>query len=167
MLDYTSLFDISQKIVELYRQNLLQSGMRREGALYNFKWNVNFNGETFELIFNLPKEWYFVEYGRNPSSKMPPVNAIMKWIELKRLVPQAKNGKVPSTRSLAFAIAKKIQKEGFYSPNHHGLKPLQRSLQEGTDIVQELCTEISRLLMREVNEDVVKVFDGLKSFDAK
>lgn len=167
MINYTSLFDISQKIVELYRQNLAQSGMRKEGALYNFKWNVNFDGQDFELIFRLPKEWYFVEYGRKPSMKMPPVNAIMQWIEVRKIVPQARNGKVPTTKSLAFAIAKKIQKEGFYSPNHHGLKPLERTFQQGRSIIQELCDEMSKLLMKEVKEDVVKIFDGLKTFDTK
>lgn len=167
MQDFTSIFDISQKIVDLYKENLLHAGMETRGQLYNFKWNVDFNGQIYQLIFKLPPEWQWVEYGRRPSAKMPPVDAIMNWITVKKLVPRARNGKVPTTKSLAFAIAKKIQKEGFYSPGHHGKFPLQKSLQEGTPYIQELANEISKLLMKEVKEDVIKIFDGLKTFDTK
>ena len=167
MQDFTSIFDISQKIVDLYKENLLQAGMEARGQLYNFKWNVNFNGQIYQLVFKLPPEWYWVENGRRPSAKMPPIDAIMNWITVKKLVPKARNGKVPTTRGLAFAIAKKIQREGFYSPGHHGKFPLQKSLQQGAPYIQELADEISKLLMKEVKEDVIKIFDGLKTFDTK
>lgn len=162
MQDFTSIFDISQKIVDLYKENLLQAGMEARGQLYNFKWNVDFNGQIYQLVLNLPPEWYWVEHGRRPSAKMPPVDAIMNWITVKRLVPKARNGKVPTTRGLAFAIAKKIQREGFYSPGHHGKFPLQKSLQEATPYVQELADEISKLLNKPITEDLIHIADGLK-----
>lgn len=167
MIDITSLYDISKKIVEIYKENLRKDNMLTTGALYNFTWNVEYNGEIFQLQLNLPKEWYFVEHGRKPSAKMPPVSAIENWIKVRRLVPRAKNGKVPSTRGFAFAIAKKIQKEGFYSPNHTGKHTLERSLKEAEPYIEELCSTITNILNREVNQDLVTIFDGLKTFDTK
>ena len=163
-MDITSLFDISKQIADLYRENLLKDGMLETGKLYNFTWNVEFNGEIFQLQFNLPKEWYFVEHGRNPSQKMPPVDSIEQWIRIKKIVPRAKNGKVPSTRSLAFAISKKIQKKGFYDPNHQGKNTLQRTLQDSSDYIKELANKISSLLSKEVSKDLVSIFDGMENF---
>lgn len=162
MQDFTSIFDISQKIVDLYKENLLQAKIDERGQLYNFKWTVDFNGQIYQLIFKLPPEWYWVENGRKPSAKMPPVDAIMKWLTVQRWTPKARNGKVPSTRGLAFAIAKKIQREGFYSPGHHGKFPLQKSLQEAAPYVQELADEISKLLNKPITEDLIHIADGMK-----
>lgn len=164
-MDVTSLFDISKQIVEKYKQNLLQAGMSQNGALYNFTWTVDFNGELFQLKFNLPKEWYFVEHGRNPSAKMPPVNAIMQWVEAKRLMPRGKNGKVPTTKQIAFAIAKKIQKEGFYSPNHQGKHPLQKTMQQSDKYIEELCAAMTAILNKEVQAEIGDLFTGLDCFN--
>lgn len=162
MINVTTLFDISNQIVDLYRQNLANAGMSKEGALYNFTWNVDFNGQMFQLIFRLPKEWYFVEHGRKPSAKMPPVDAILKWVEFKHIAPRGVNGKIPSKRSVAFAIAKKIQREGFYSPGHHGKLPLQKTFQEGDQYIKALCDEMTKLLNKEIDEDMIHIVDGCK-----
>lgn len=50
--------------------------------------------------------FYWQEYGRSPGT-LPPVDAIKKWIKTKGIVP--KDG---DETSLAWAIAKKIQKSG-------------------------------------------------------
>lgn len=47
---------------------------------------------------------YFVEYGRKPNRRPPPVEPILRWIILKG---------IGSDRGLAFAIAKSIGKKGF------------------------------------------------------
>ena len=163
-MDVTSLFEISRQIVEIVKKNYVQDGMLPTGRLANFEWNVDFNGELFQLQFYLPKEWKWVELGRRPSVKMPPVSAIEQWITARKIVPQAKNGKIPTTRGLAFAIAKKIQKEGFYSPNHQGKHTLERSFNEADSLINELCAAITGILNKEVEGELITIFDGLESF---
>lgn len=164
MEDLTSLFDISKQIVDIIKQNYSYD-VGPDSKLTNFTWNIEWQNEIYQLQLHLPKEWYWVEHGRNPSQKMPPVSAIEQWITAKRLVPHANSkGKVPSTRGLAFAIAKKIQKEGFYSPNHQGKHTLEDSLYEAGPLIDSLCITISDMLNKEVAADLTSIFDGLNSF---
>lgn len=44
---------------------------------------------------------------------MPPISAIQKWIEVKPVIPRPNaNGKLPTTRQLAYIIAKSIGANG-------------------------------------------------------
>lgn len=166
-IDVTSLFDAAKEIVDVIRENYIKEGMSPQGKLANFTWTVNFNNNLFQLQLTLPPEWKWVEFGRNPSQKMPPVSAIEQWIQTKRLAPKAVNGQTPSTRSRAFAIAKKIQKEGFYSPNHQGKHVLENSLNELQPEIEKLCNLIISKLEDGVNKEISSLFNGLKSFDTK
>lgn len=163
-IDITSLFDVSKQIADLIRQNYLKEGMMPQGKLANFTWTVLYENNMYQLQLSLPKEWYWVEFGRNPSTKMPPVSAIEQWIVARQLVPKAKNGKVPSIKSTAFAIAKKIQREGFYSPNHQGKHVIEKSLNEADPLVEKLCSIITEKMNAQVNKEIVSVFEDLKSF---
>lgn len=163
-LDITSLFDTSKQIVDIVRANYLKEGMPPTGKLANFTWTVDYNNNLYQLQLTLPPEWKWVELGRRPSAKMPPVTAIESWIHIKQLVPKGKNGKVPTTKQMAFAIAKKIQKEGFYSPNHQGKHVIEKSLQEAEPIIVELCNLITIKFNDSINKEIVTIFDGLDSF---
>lgn len=47
------------------------------------------------------------------SAAFPPVSAIMKWISVKPVIPRPdKDGRIPSPKSLAFLIGRKIHEEG-------------------------------------------------------
>lgn len=165
MINLTTVYDVSKQIAEAVQDAYMQE-FGPDSRLANFTWNVDYNGQTYRLQFNLPKEWYWVEHGRMPSSKMPPVEKIMQWIQVNRIVPQARKGKVPTTKGLAFAIAKKIQKEGFYSPGHHGKHILSNTMfYENRNLLNELCIAISDVLNKEVTQDLVHLFDDLKNFD--
>lgn len=109
-MDVTSLFEISRQIVEIVKKNYVQDGMLPTGRLVNFEWNVDFNGELFQLQFYLPKEWKWVELGRRPSDKMPPVSAIEQWITVRKIVPQAKNGRYLQQEALHLQLQRKYRK---------------------------------------------------------
>jgi len=84
-------------------------------------------------------------YGRKPGA-MPPVSAIEDWIKVKGIVSD-----IPVT-SLAWAIAKKIQKEG---TNYY--------MQGGTDLVSSVITKqriqtIINQLGNEILLDIVPFF---------
>lgn len=84
----------------------------KQGELYNFKWTTEYNGNLFELSFLLPYYWYYAENGRRPG-KFPPPDAILKWVQFKRLVPRpGRDGKVPSTNQLVYLISRKIATKG-------------------------------------------------------
>lgn len=187
-IDLTQLFDasvsqetikdvytVSKEIVELIRTNYLNEGMSPQGKLANFDSVISYDGNLYQLQLVLPPEWVWVEYGRYPG----PVNrkgieSIEQWIKIKGLVPQAKNRKVPTTKSLAFAIAKKIQKVGYYTPSgatsipasgtERGKHVIEKSLNEADPMIAKLCNVITEKLNKSVSKDMVKMFDGLKSF---
>ena len=190
-IDLTQLFDasvsqdaikdiytVSKEIVDLIRRNYLSEGMSPQGKLANFDSVINYDGNLYQLQLMLPPEWKWVEYGRYPG----PVNrkgieSIEQWINIKGLVPQARNGKIPSTKSLAFAIAKKIQKVGYYTPSGatsiptfgaaRGKHVLEKSLNESETLIIQLCNLITEKINKGVNKDIIKIFDGLESFTKK
>lgn len=187
-IDLTQLFDasvsqetikdvytVSKEIIDLIRNNYLNEGMSPRGKLANFDSIISYDGNLYQLQLVLPPEWVWVEYGRYPG----PVNrkgieSIEQWIKIKGLVPQARNGKVPSTKSLAFAIAKKIQKVGYYTPSgatsipafgpSRGKHVIEKSMNESETLITKLCNFIIEKLNKSVSKDMVKMFDGLESF---
>lgn len=165
--DLTPLYDLAAQVMDTYISYLEQYKVNASGELTAAarSWNFALDGDVYRLTAPLPKQWYFVEYGRNPSSKMPPVEAIERWIQVKRLPIQPRaNGKIPSTRQVAFAIAKKIQKEGFYSPGHQGKEVLSKAIEDNQDAIQQMCNIITRKANESVLEDISSTFNGLKTF---
>ena len=70
------------------------------------------DGRWIAVDISLLDYWKYVEYGRRPG-KWPPLSAIERWIRIKPIVPRAYGGRrVPTTKSLAFLIARKIGTEG-------------------------------------------------------
>lgn len=154
------------------------SGALSKAAInYIFTWK----GETLQLIFRLPEEWYYVEHGRDRTTGKtgkPWPNAvedIIKWIRVKHITPrsQMRSARVPSSRKsvpstkkerqMAEAIVRKIHREGFYSPGHQGKHLLQEAIEE-TDIKNRLRGILTDALGREIK---VELGDLLASVGAK
>ena len=87
--------------------------------------------------------------GRPPSSKMPPISAIKKWIEDKRIIPEDGN-----VTSLAWAIAKKIQREG---TEYHK--------QGGTDLLDAVITpeRIQSIIERIGTRQTLRLVDVIEN----
>ena len=103
--------EVCNQIADIYRKKMDAADYNKQGELYNFKWTTEWKDNLFEVYFDLPPYFPFSEYGRRPG-KMPPVNKILQWIEFKHLVPRSNNGRVPTTKQLAFAISKHIALHG-------------------------------------------------------
>lgn len=74
-------------------------------------------GDNFIVQLDLAEYWKYIEYGRRKGAKMPPITAIENWIKRRGIIPrpiQLKSGKtvIPSTKSLAFVIARSISING-------------------------------------------------------
>lgn len=128
-------------LVEEYRNKLTEKNVNASKTLFNsVNYVVESNVKTFEVILNLEEHWKYVENGRK-SGKFPPISAIEKWIEIKPVLPRPfANGKLPTTKQLAFLIARKIGLEGI-AP-----KPL----------LQQSIDDVFALMFEELEEALAK-----------
>ena len=66
---------------------------------------------AFEVTINLKEYWKWVENDTAPH--WPPPSAILRWVEIKPVIPYPDaKGRIPSPRSLAFLIGRKISRDG-------------------------------------------------------
>lgn len=111
-MDLEPIKKIADQIVDIYRKQLESKGIPASGTLGDTaSVEVEMNGTKLVVSLNLEHYWRYVEYGRRPG-KMPPIDNIEEWIRVKPVVPNTMNGKVPTSRQLAFMIARKIGREG-------------------------------------------------------
>ena len=144
--------NICQQIADIYKNKMQQAGYDQQGELMRFTWVTEYNVEMFALYFILPDYWEFAENGRKPG-KFPPPDTILKWIQFKRLVPKAYNGKVPSTNQLVYLISRKIAQKGT-----QGKHLLQQTIDETYDtLVDKLVEAISNQLEKELEKDIENV----------
>ena len=77
----------------------------------SIKTNVVVGDKEFLVTMTLADYWKYVEYGSAPH--WPPMSAIQRWIEVKPVIPRpGNNGKIPTTKQLAYLISRKISIEG-------------------------------------------------------
>lgn len=133
-------------LVEEYRNNLTEKNVNASKTLFNsVNYVVESKVKTFEVILHLEEHWKYVENGRK-AGKFPPISAIEKWIEIKPVLPRPfANGKLPTTKQLAFLIARKIGLEGIVP------KPLlQQSID---DVFKTMQEELEEALMKDVQTE--------------
>ena len=153
LLEIKELKDICQQIADVYKQKMQQAGYDQQGELYKFTWVTEYEDNLFSLYFNLPDYWQWAENGRKPGG-FPPPNAILKWVQFKRLVPKANNGKVPSTNQLVYVISKKIAENGT-----KGKHLLQQTIDETYDtLVDQLISIIADALDKELDNDIENLY---------
>lgn len=144
-IDLSPIQNIAKQIIELYRLQLDKDGINASGNLSN---NIKSIVELFDtrLIISLELEdyWKFVEYGRGPG-KMPPIDVIEQWIKIKPVIPEARNGKIPDTRQLAFLIARKIGREG--TVGRYPIEKIKKS-----DSMKTIIDDVKRELVRQIKQ---------------
>ncbi len=145
--------EVCNYIADIYRKKMDAADYNKQGELYNFKWTTEWNGNLFELAFLLPDYWQYAEYGRRPG-KMPPVNKILKWIEFKHLVPRSNNGRVPTTKQLAFAISKHIALHGT-----EGKHLLEKTLDDPN--LDKLADNLVELITAELEKEIEKYIETI------
>lgn len=145
--------DICTQICDIYRNKMDQAGYDKNGELYNFKWTTEWKDNLFEVNFDLPLYFHFAENGRRPG-KMPPVNKILQWIEFKHLVPRSNNGRVPTTRQLAFAISKHIALHGT-----EGKHLFEKTLDDPN--LDNLADKLVELITAEFEKEIEKYIESL------
>lgn len=142
----TDITNIVSQIAQAYKDALVNAGKVASGNLSNFTYNIEQDDKYFSIVFNLPDYWKYVENGR-AAGKFPPINAIENWITIKPIIPRAISGKVPSTKQLAFLIARGIA--------NNGIKPtkaLQNTL--NSQLVQQLENSLCDLIIQQIENEI-------------
>lgn len=86
-----------------------------------------------------------IEYGRRPGQKMPPVDVIMRWVIRKGILGRARMKKMApqdlekEARQVAFAIARKIGRDGWRHDN-----PMLVLEKVGVKLIQSMPNDILR-----------------------
>ena len=145
--------EICNQIADIYRKKMDAADYNKQGELYNFKWTTEWKDNLFEVYFELPSYFPFAEYGRRPG-KMPPVNKILQWIEFKHLVPRSNNGRVPTTKQLAFAISKHIALHGT-----EGKHLFEKTLDDPN--LDNLADNLVELITAEFEKEIEKYIETL------
>lgn len=98
-----------------YKAELIAEGKRATGDLIkSVRGEVTIEGDVYSAVLNVADYYKYVEWGRRRGGKMPPISAILKWVQVKPVIarPNTLTGRVPTQQQLAWAIAKSIQQNG-------------------------------------------------------
>lgn len=161
------LQDYARDAAELYKQQITNGEKNASKKLLeSVKSNVIVGSQEYEVTLTLEHYWKYVEYGRQgvnsspmkaypgalPPGKaaFPPVNALLKWIEVKPVIPRpGKNGKIPTPKQLAYLIGRKIHQEG--------IEPFPALYRTKQELDQKYNEKISAALGHDISNYIKKV----------
>ena len=150
--------EVCNQIADIYRKKMDAADYNKQGDLYNFKWTTEWKDNLFEVNFDLPSYFYFAEYGRRPG-KFPPPDAILKWVQFKRLVPRpGRDGKVPSTNQLVYLISRKIATKGT-----EGKHLFEKTLDDPN--LDNLADKLVELISAELEKEIEKIQKHYEVFE--
>lgn len=147
---------LAEQLAELYRKQLdenqgpYNAPITASGGLKDFQTTVQYGMNHFLVNFDLQNYWKWVENGRNPG-KQPPQQAIERWVEVKKLVPDSRDHKIPNTKQLVYLIARKIGREGYEA--RHPLQKAQES-NEWQTIINEIKSVITNSIKKKINTEL-------------
>lgn len=150
-----AITNIVERMLELYRNQLIDKNINASNTLSNTATTiVEVDGTTLSVSFNLEEYWKYVEYGRRPG-KRPPIDAIERWIKVKPIIPDPINGRVPTTKQLAFLISRKIGMEGTKAQ-----RPLEKAVYSDSMelLINQLKNEIVGQLNEQISNEISKIY---------
>lgn len=113
------LNEYAVEVRNLYQDNLIRHDRIASGELLNsVECQVEYDGQAFNVTLTLAEYWKYIESGLAPAGKYgnPGWKAyphILKWISVKPVIPRPdNNGRLPSQKSLAYLITRKIKEKG-------------------------------------------------------
>ena len=147
-----ALTDYGNALLDLYKQNLVQSDVLASEKLLNTaQFILDMNDTRYEVQLSLQDYWKYVEYDTKPH--FPPLNAIKQWIRIKPVIPRPDAlGRTPSENQLAFLIGRKISEVG--TEGRHDLgNAVEEVNRQWLDRIEEACAED----IAEIGAAVIKV----------
>ena len=172
------LYDIAEEIIQNYRDEIIDIDAIGKGDLLNsIDYNIvrkNENTLTLELI--VLDYYYFIEFGRKPTSKLKtkwddPIGDISNWISKKiqrgKWIGRA-DRPIPTTdkeiQKVSYAIVQKIHNVGFYGDTHYGKHPLENSLKKSIadGLIDKFCSVFAEQYNTELLSDISGLTEKLK-----
>lgn len=143
------LQDYIEELKIEYENNLLDSDRVASWELINnIEIVTSFEGYDYWIGFNLKDYWKYVEYGTKPH--FPPVDALLRWIEIKPVLPYPdKNGKLPTPKQLAYLIGRKISEVG--TEGSHDLAEANKTIHQ----------KYEELIQMALDEDIMDNIDTI------
>ena len=112
-----ALNDFGDFIITNYKSQL-EAEQMNNGELYRkISYSVSTVNSGWVISVSLADYWKYIENGRRAGAKMPPLEVIEKWIDVKQIKPHSmtlKSGKtvIPTPPQLPFLIARSIGRRG-------------------------------------------------------
>lgn len=130
------LEEFADEAAVLYRGNLTRDNSNASGRLFSsVACRMEQDGRVFLVIMRMEEYWRYLEEGTRPH--WPPVSAILKWIQVKPVIPRPDaNGRIPTQKQLAFLISRKIARVG--TEGRHGLRDAK---QQAFDLFRQRLAE--------------------------
>ena len=147
-LELTTIKKITDDFVVELKNKLKANDSYASGDLVNsVRGVVKQNGKYIVISIQLNEYWKFIENGTKPH--WPPVDAIKKWVSVKKILPRPlKTGKLPTANQLAFLIARKISKVGTKP------KPFLYNTIKDFDLVGKVYNEVLTLINKQLEKDL-------------
>lgn len=147
------------KLTEQLVNDIQNKLILRQGARGQFSSPVNASGALADSIkytidgYRLKVQGndyiYYLQYGRKPGGR-PPIKAIRQWIDDKGITPEK-----GSKDSLAWAIAKKIEKEGTTIYKAGGSDLVSGIFNEA--LQQSIESDFANLIASEISSEILKI----------
>ncbi len=146
------LGELGQEIRNEYQDKLIRDDKIATGDLLNsVEYEVQYDDRSIWVELHLEDYYRWVENGRDPG-KYPPQDAILEWIKVKPVIPDGRNGVLPTEKQLAFLISRKIAEQGI-EPGHQ----LRRTMR---DFKQEIEDRIDEAIAQDINEAINIIFSS-------
>jgi len=172
-VDMTELYNCAQQLVDDYRRELELQRVNASGNLSrSADFDVDFDENDIVLYFIYNSYGYYIEHGRKPTGGgggqkwNNSLQDIENWLQNKISrgwwIPK-QNQTIPRTpkeiKSVAWVIRRKIHREGFYSPNHHGLHILEQVLQkaQASGLIDKMVNNIVQAYDNQVNIEIESI----------
>lgn len=133
------------KVIIINYKSQLEAEKMNNGELYrNIKYSVSTGTGGWVISISLADYWKYIEYGRRPG-KMPPLEVIEKWIDVKEIKPHSmtlKSGKtvIPTPPKLPFLIARSIGRRGI-APKPLFQKSFEAAKQQFMQVIKDAITQ--------------------------
>ena len=147
-----ALNDFGNFIITNYKSQL-EAEQMNNGELYRkISYSVSTVSSGWVISVSLADYWKYIENGRRAGAKMPPLEVIEKWIDVKQIKPHAmtlKSGKtvIPTPPQLPFLIARSIGKKGIPP------KPLFKNSFEAAK--QQFIQVIKDAITQDIKENLI------------
>ena len=147
-----ALNDFGNFIITNYKRQL-EAEQMNNGELYRkISYSVSTVSSGWVISVSLADYWKYIENGRRAGAKMPPLEVIEKWIDVKQIKPHAmtlKSGKtvIPTPPQLPFLIARSIGKKGIPP------KPLFKNSFEAAK--QQFIQVIKDAITQDIKENLI------------